>query len=864
MYKKKMNKFKSAIERVKQILDCTRNPKLLENVDHTWTDKYTCTEFVTNVMISACRVALKTIGLETFSDTGSLKFVSNYSVKFKEEREKKVLDLSSRAETEFPRVPDGEKFVRVIEYVYNYTFTNQVHLVGKDGETTILSKSVYQEDLVELTKQSDIFKTFNDLTLDLEYLNEKVFHIDRSTTECKTPSNNPEILNILEFVEKVSVWCKLVLKNLDFLFGKSKKYATMKNLNDCNIFIPIVPLGQLEDNEANSEVREGYSHAPTTSSSAALVGEHLKKDANELLRVQEESIRDIIGTYEISFITSLKDAKLFLIVKHLNAIVERYKESICYIEGVLRRQLIRAIGKEITNDDFAEFLDLYHKNDPNGIVPKMFSFLVSRPGHTPEGSFSIESNSSSRTFGSTSVGDGRGIMTLQKELLMKPTRVKLTESINITLNGPRVLHSFIDHSFGNRKKNLDLIARARRFSSFILLVGNMTKEDLFEPKGSLIVQNKDKFEIELLLERLPTALEFSNAIKGLSPEQEKFAKTWRDLQLSKSVFAVAIVQIKPQLERLLNLPNDSLIKEIQMTQDLMDLFIRYQIPSDLLSFDQNSSFGEELTVSEKVSRVKEYIARVHDTIEGEKKKELDEAEKLEQVQTRKRKSTESAFFGSVIPLSHGGTGNLGKPINVASCTNKHYNSANCSSFGSLQVSGGIGISKDVFIGSDVRLSDNSRHYDEEMEDDSFDSIELVENNSKSEEEGPDMNFMVLAKKLDQEFGMLKSKNARPTIITLGQKWTRVSYESLISKESKFKIFDKDEKKVEENSTFDLLDCITRSGNLEIHDATLHIIVPITHSFDDTLIDTVIKENINPIDSFNETMSVIQNNMNSIV
>ena len=46
-----------------------------------------------------------------------------------------------------------------------------------------------------------------------------------------------------------------------------------------------------------------------------------------------------------------------------------------------------------------------------------------------------------------------------------------------------------------------------------------------------------------------------------------------------------VVELKPQLERLLNLPPDSLAKEIRLTEDLLALFVTHQIPSDLLSFD---------------------------------------------------------------------------------------------------------------------------------------------------------------------------------------------------------------------------------------------------------------------------------------
>ena len=56
------------------------------------------------------------------------------------------------------------------------------------------------------------------------------------------------------------------------------------------------------------------------------------------------------------------------------------------------------------------------------------------------------------------------------------------------------------------------------------------------------------------LETLPTPKEFKDAIASLSPEQQRFAKAYRSMQLEGSVFAVLVVQLKPQLEAVLNLP----------------------------------------------------------------------------------------------------------------------------------------------------------------------------------------------------------------------------------------------------------------------------------------------------------------------
>jgi hypothetical protein len=57
------------------------------------------------------------------------------------------------------------------------------------------------------------------------------------------------------------------------------------------------------------------------------------------------------------------------------------------------------------------------------------------------------------------------------------------------------------------------------------------------------------------------------------------------MQLASTLFAVCVIQIKPQLEKVLKLPNDSLTKQIELTQNLQELFLKYQIPSDLLSYD---------------------------------------------------------------------------------------------------------------------------------------------------------------------------------------------------------------------------------------------------------------------------------------
>merc|ERR1712137_989991 len=123
-----------------------------------------------------------------------------------------------------------------------------------------------------------------------------------------------------------------------------------------------------------------------------------------------------------------------------------------------------------------------------------------------------------------------------------------------------------------------------------------------------------------------TAKEFRDAIESLSPEQQAFAKAFRSMQLDSSLFAVCVIQIKPQLEKLLNLPDDSLTKQIQLTQRLEKLFIQYQIPSDLLSYAGDPDASEE----HKINVVSAQVQAMLDLIDQEEKSQLEQKKLKEQ------------------------------------------------------------------------------------------------------------------------------------------------------------------------------------------------------------------------------------------
>lgn len=205
----------------------------------------------------------------------------------------------------------------------------------------------------------------------------------------------------------------------------------------------------------------------------------------------------------------------------------------------------------------------------------------------------------------------------------------LDSSTKIPFSGSKFLHGYLGTSFtGTPSSTLTLKARARQFSCFILSIGKLLGKSTFQTTHSIIIQNKDSLIIPILCEVIPSAKEFKQAISSLSPEQQRFAQAFRSMQLSSTLFALTIIPIKPQLEKVLNLPADSLTKEFSLTRDLMRLFIDYQIPSDLLSFDptlvdEGFDVVGGISTLEKIKAVKKNVENILSVIDLEKKAEIE-------------------------------------------------------------------------------------------------------------------------------------------------------------------------------------------------------------------------------------------------
>jgi len=101
--------------------------------------------------------------------------------------------------------------------------------------------------------------------------------------------------------------------------------------------------------------------------------------------------------------------------------------------------------------------------------------------------------------------------------------------------------------------------------------------------------------------------------------------------------------------------------------------------------------------------------------------------------------------------------------------------------------------------------------------------------------------------MDQRFERLDEDSAlRPTIIKPSDTWTKRAQKALLASPTTSTL-GADEQKKERDAAFDLLDALTKSGALPLSHASLHVVVAATHCFDKTVTETVVQDNLNPIE-----------------
>jgi hypothetical protein len=757
------------------------------------------------------------------------------------------------------------------------------------------------------------------------------FRIDRTKDECRTPRRCPEVEAVLRFGQELNGWCESVRRTV---FNRRVQIAQAYShrnaegdakppLDYAHIWqqlphavMPVLapeadtaPAGSEKEDEITAEgtpvpgtvvggVELGdrrtavvaslnaFGTRPRSLGAAdldALVKEE-RRALSERLAALAESFPADVSTEAVSRV----EARLIALTHHMAVTAQELETALNYIESLLRRQLVAAVGKEVTAADFTKYMAFHFKKvyRPEA-APEPFCFAVRLPDHSSEGVVAIEAAGAD--------GGSEQIATFRRHMSAPapPMTFALDAATTVTFGGERYLHAYIGHRFGaySEQQSLSLSVRARQFSCFMLLIGRLGPNNTFQPQHAMIVRNKDELTIPLMLETLPSAAEFRDAIASLSPEQQRFCKAYRSMQLEGTVFGLLVLQLKPQLERLLRLPPDSLVKETALTETLLELFIDYQIPSDLLSYDGDAN----APAAEKLTAVKAHVAAIKTTIDEAKKAEVAaEKQAFEYAHPRHMVAhSEEEYSDDSVVRSHSVARRMAcapppappRPQAMPCCMSMPCSApmvfgGGAACFGAAPAAfgapagGGYPPPAGGGFGAPPPRA-NLKSYDSA----SCDSAASVPQSTSSAPaklptaklepkeaplapeagggaEGGAVDFTKVPAELDARFEEHDVDGAlRATTIKVGPIWQKRSQKALLAKPTNSTLGEA-EQKSGKAAAFDLLDGLSRSGTLPIDCASLHVVLCTTHCFDDSLIDTVVLRNANPIEKLERSSLII--------
>lgn len=859
----------AALARLRGVLDATKNPTLAEDVPHRYDDKFALAETLTRIACAATLQDLRQLGLgpEPFKRVHAwakdsavfLRLHAEERCSFVREDVREVASdqklvvekrgLFGKEETRASVVTTVREYVWRLELGYELYVQR-----GNDGERfpILLRKSELELKTPAKTspRPEHVLRPTREVALtwllrELDDEGTASFAIDRTAATCHTPRRNRATDEAFGFFVELAAFVGHVDEHFTReIFPIAPPHAVaLEQLAPDGVFVPVLPL---------FDAREGES--PDLEASAALAAPMLAEHARTLAH----RIAELGRILPERGVATLSEATLLVCLLHARAVAEAYADAVQYLESMLEKQLRSAIGKEITPGDFRAFMRFHEQRlFAPAFRPAPFSHAVRRPEHAPEGALSLE------------LGEGkerRPIATIcTSRVATRPMFLPIDAATRIPFTGERHLHAWVAHGFADSPKlPLELIARARQFSSFVLVLGRIASADVFEPSHALIVENKDLLEVPLLLETIPTPKEFRDAVQSLSPEQREFAKAFRQMQLESTLFGIAIVQIKPQLERLLRLPQGGLTKEIQLTQDLMSLFLDYQIPSDLITYEGPGDAPPE----DKVARVKGHVQRMLDVIAASKTRELEEARERERYRLAEADRSPVGGFGPPAmafaagppggpppmpmampaPPSPGGMPPAPQPRAMPTSATR------AKSAPSMKRSTRPEMALEAMPVAEAGASTGSTQ-PRTTESRPPQHAQVRDADAASSGEGP-IDYTAIPALLDRRFDAIDEDSAlRPTILEVGDSFRRTSQKSLLA-EPTTDTLRGDALDKERHRALDLLDALSRSGTLQIEDASLHVVIASTHRFDRTLLATLIERSTNPIEKVERSLLII--------
>lgn len=765
------------------------------------------------------------------------------------------------------------------------------------------------------------------------------FKIARGDAKCWTPRRNPQVDAALGFFQEYHAFCTKLSKYFrQDIFPLQRHDFDLSTINANKLFVPILPLfenpatrggavagavGSLDPGAGADTPKKGTGLAKMFSKGVGNVKGLIQLGGGAGAKSPRDALRDSMAqvglpskhqedeTSPILFLSDVSamldeqrrsisekcvelqkvfhvhdklitptEAFLLLAADHAMAIAQAWKDGVDYVEHMIRTQLIAAIGKVVKPLDFSHYMRFHNRKlFRDEFVPRPFCYAIRRPDHYPEGLISIEVEPEDG-----SMAEEIHTVVSRRPAGTQPMHFLINAATEVSFFGDAYLHAWVGHKFSDSgAPRASLNARARQFSSFLLMVGRISGPGQFDPKYGIILQNKDDLKIPLDFETIPTPKEFKEAISSISPEQQRFAKAFRAMQLESTLFGICVVQIKPQLEKLLRIANDGLTKEIRLTQDLLELFIKYQIPSDLLSYDG----PEDASSAQKVSVVKGYVAAMYEMINDKKKTETEERAQ-EAIYAVADNIAEGGYGGYAEECDDGDMDldlmaaptlslnrlamDMGEEMQMSSFSAPPPRMAlsKASSAAPPPKPSAVGsIAKPVAAAAPKAAAPSTPSTKDTTTTTGAQQL-VIELKPKAPEKvdgkeiAPEpatadaavVDYTQIPKELDAKFEKYDDEGTlRPTIINVSNEWRKRAQKALLLPLTESSL-DTDAQGLEKDKCYDLLDALSKSGCLPFGDAQLHVVMASTHCFDKSLMDTLVQANVNPIEKVERSTLIV--------
>eukprot|EP00754_Rhynchopus_humris_P031236 Rhum_TRINITY_DN15326_c0_g1::Rhum_TRINITY_DN15326_c0_g1_i2::g.151842::m.151842 len=856
--------YSAVVERAKAVLSEMRQPvQLTEQEPHTWGNKYEAVESMSAAAVAGVHNAFLALGLaddglsakltelqgvaSQLGGTVTLEYTTKATTTLVDTREKRTGNKKVVKSTGVILTTTTEVYDMVTEYTWERRTESALTLYagfpGKDVPHVDLARGHATVKLY--TRTADVpNKEIGPLRrkfIDIGWLFQRVeakfrYSIDRSKQTCRTPANNEETIRLRKQFHNLLEWAQAVASLTNNEVPQQGKWparlsAFARTLTE--VFVPVAPLlGSVSDCDSAGPCDARQMPA---------------SDINVLLAEQRRTLQRALsdGTAELP---ELPEAMLRVraLVQHLRVLCQQFDAGVLYVKDLVLQQLVSAIGREVTKDDFKQFMRQHQQAffAEGDTAPAAFSRAVRRPGHVPEGTLLIEETDDA--------GRSAPIATQSRLVPDTALRLALSSSASLALSGPHRLHSFVDYTFGSTAgRAFTLRAEAREFASFALVLAKLGTAGQLAAEEVLIVQNKETLRIPLMLEALPTPKAFKRAISSLSPEQQRFAKTYRSLQLQGTLFVVATVELKPLMERVLNLPPNSLSKEIKLTHSLIELFVTHDISSEMLCYDVDVD-GEAGTTREKVAHVKQHAADITAFIDDVKAKALD------------TKRAKAAYEPTPPPMEIHTWGYVDTPMAVPTPTPGEAPPTSipteepptqpptqAPTQQRTQPRTTPDVNAEVHVKQQASPEKAQKAQGEAAPQEKDGEKQTVERKG-----GGVGVFETFPTRLEEAMSAHDLSDAlRPTIIRTGPVWKRRSRQSLIS-DFETSELPAEERRIEHVRALSLLDALTKGGALDAPHSEVHVVVPTTHHFERALMATLAHDNVNPIEAIESSMIIV--------